>query len=101
MSNVVPFKPEEDKHHASGKARCLDCKYEWIAVLETPYTGSLECPECKLCRGGLKYPMAPNENVAAWLCNCGCDHFWIVKGGSLCVGCGAVSTFEQLIEADL
>jgi len=101
MSNVLTFNKKEDELHASGQARCIDCKYEWIAVLATPYSGSLECPECKSCRGGLKYPMAPNENVYAWRCNCDCDHFWVVANGVLCVGCGAVTTFETLLEAGL
>lgn len=99
MSNILSFGKIEDKPTAEGDAKCLDCKYEWVAIIETPYDSSLECPKCKSFRGGLTTPMAPNENTIVYKCNCGCNHFWVVNNGILCVGCGAVTTFSELDNA--
>lgn len=97
MSNVVQFGNQES---ASGEAKCVDCGHEWTAIAPIPYESGLECPECGLSRGGYKYPMAPNEGEIVYQCNCGCSHFWVIEGGILCVGCGAVTTFNELSMAN-
>lgn len=88
MSDVVNLSEEREKRqpHASGKARCLDCKHEWVAVspLDTYW---LQCPGCSLMRGKYLFPFEFADQLH-WTCACGNDLFYIMKDGCRCPNCG-------------
>lgn len=75
----------EREPHMSGKARCLDCKHEWIAVAPIG-TRWLECPVCTLTRG--RYVAQAERDVPHWHCNCGNDLFYATQDGVYCPNCG-------------
>lgn len=90
--NIVPLRPEKRDPHVSGKARCLACKHEWVAVAPVG-TIDFECPSCGLMRGAWMYPVQPHRDEKVWQCACGATTFWflILADGSnwlTCVGCG-------------
>ena len=80
--------------HMTGKAVCLDCRHEWVAVMpvtsDTTCIGAqwLECPECTLERGRFRFhTTSPGLH---WTCNCGCDLFFVTDKHFYCPNCGAV-----------
>lgn len=76
--------------HLSGKAQCLKCKHEWIAVAPTGCV-ALECPECKLAHGVMWAMVLPPDGEGIWQCNF-CEGVCFVyheRGVLVCVGCGA------------
>lgn len=87
MGEVISIDKYEP--HLSGKAQCLECKAEWEAV--TPIgTISMECPVCGLMKGVHKGIAVPQE---AWICNCGCYHFFANREGVHCCYCGVTQDF--------
>lgn len=102
-ADIIPLRgpsQDETEMHLSGKARCLDCGSEWVAVAPVG-TCYLECPQCKTVRGVLRAPIggSAEHGEGEWTCNCGCDVFKILgyPGGSfraiLCMRCGAPQQF--------
>ncbi len=95
---VVPFAPKEKtERHGTGKAKCLACKHEWVAVAPLPVTADLECPACGASRGVYQYPFDAAPDSAEWTCRCGNTlHKLIVRADhteyALCVGCGNAKT---------
>ena len=77
------------KGWVSGTARCVGCKHEWIAVVETGTT-ELECPECGAWKGVLLGTYLPAER---WECGCECDLFRITRTGATCINCGTTQEF--------
>jgi hypothetical protein len=80
MADIVPFKrKEEPDPHISGSAICIDCKHEWVAVVQkdshVENDGWLECPSCSTHKGRLKHPFAFGDSE--FVCNCGNKHFSI------------------------
>ena len=71
--------------HSSGKARCLACKHEWVAVAPTGVTW-MECPACSLERG--RFVAQHEREEPHWMCNCGNNLFYVVKDGYYCPNCG-------------
>jgi hypothetical protein len=69
----------------SGKARCLACRHEWVAVAPVG-TRWMECPSCTLERG--RFVAQVERNCAHWHCGCGCDLFYVVEDGIYCPNCG-------------
>lgn len=73
--------------HATGAARCMACRHEWVAVVPAG-TEWLECPACELVRGRMVFPCMP-ESSAVFTCNCGCQLFTVTPTGILCPNCAA------------
>jgi len=71
--------------HATGKAQCLDCHHEWVAVAPIGEVW-LECPACTLLRGRYVFPFV--RDGEEWACNCGNDLFHIKREGAYCPNCG-------------
>ncbi len=83
---IVPFKkPEEEKPTLSGTAKCLVCRYEWIAVAPIG-THWLECPICKHETSRFIAPVA--REGMHWQCLCGNDLFYIMPERTYCSVCG-------------
>jgi hypothetical protein len=73
--------------HVTGKAYCLECKSEWVAVAEQG-TVYLECPECGLEKGVFKCACLPADGCI-FQCDCGCCTFVIRDNGqAMCGLCG-------------
>lgn len=70
--------------HGSGKAYCLCCKHEWIAVAPIGVT-RFECPHCHSEKGIWKYEFIP-ETMRQ--CKCGNQLFYITPQGHMCPNCG-------------
>lgn len=81
---------QKREQHSSGKARCLDCKHEWVAVAPTG-TPWLECPSCTLFRGRF-VEHHEHGDKAHWECRCGNELFYILADGCLCPNCGRYQT---------
>lgn len=76
--------------HLTGKAKCLECKYEWVAIASIGCF-ELECPQCSLMKGAfinLSYPTEP-----VWHCNCGNTLFVITATHGVCSYCGMSQEF--------
>jgi Zn finger protein HypA/HybF involved in hydrogenase expression len=52
MENIVDFAAAKSARtpHATGDAKCLDCKHEWVATAPVGVV-RLDCPECGSTRG--------------------------------------------------
>lgn len=88
MGEVIDFRvkaaDEPAVPHLSGKARCLACRNEWVAV--TPVgTWTLLCPSCG-CDGHMIGEVVTDGDQ--WKCACGWLHFRIDKLGAYCPNCG-------------
>lgn len=76
---------EERQPHLSGKAKCLACKHEWVAVAPSG-TIWLECPSCSLERG--RYVAQMEKPVPHWHCKCENNLFYVTADGYYCPNCG-------------
>lgn len=83
---------EENTPHLSGRARCLQCKHEWIAVAPVG-TAWLQCPKCE-CENG-RFAAQVQRDGMHWHCKCGNDLFHITPEGSYCPMCGAETRGER------
>jgi Zn finger protein HypA/HybF involved in hydrogenase expression len=90
-AEIIPLQQakEEREPHLSGKARCLACKHEWIAVAPMGVTW-LECPACSLERG--RYVAQVKKEVPHWHCDCGNNLFYVTENGYYCPNCGLDQT---------
>lgn len=93
IDNVV--KLNDMRSHLSGKARCLQCGYEWVAVVPAGITTTFECPHCHTLKGVYENPCIPQRDVEIWTCNCGCDVFHITHESAFCIMCGAEQYFSD------
>jgi len=73
--------------HVSGPAVCVACGHEWTAVAPSGRFDELECGNCGLMKGVLKYGVVPEPT---WVCGCGCWLFTISgkTGNIMCWQCG-------------
>jgi DNA-directed RNA polymerase subunit RPC12/RpoP len=85
---------DDTSQWATGPARCMDCKHEWIAVAPAG-TRFFECPSCASGKGFFKHPFYPEEDTYSWACNCGNDLFFVQTDGILCPGCGTLQSFPR------
>ena len=86
MGAVLNFQKESP--HVSGKARCMHCNHEWVAVAPE-ITEWLECPECHLVRGHFVYPIC-RTSEPHWTCGCGNDLFHFTPDKTYCPNCGDI-----------
>jgi len=96
--NIISLADRRAGRLASGKAKCLACKHEWVAVVECPAV-DLECPECGCNRGVYKGAFTASEGDAVFTCNCGNTLFeYIAKRDGrhfpMCIGCGEWAVME-------
>lgn len=80
---------EPDDPHISGKARCIACAHEWVAVAPTGTTW-LECPSCHTEKGLYRFPC--EQDAAHWKCGCGNWYFAVTHEGYYCPNCGEWQT---------
>lgn len=89
MGDVVDI--NENKPHITGSVRCIECHYEWVAVVaeadwqKFPW---LECPKCKLEKGRFHGHFLPDDRNC-FHCNCGNELFYATRQGVFCPSCGA------------
>jgi hypothetical protein len=88
MSNVVSL--DSRRPHMAGEAKCLECGHKWAAAVAIGTVG-LECPSCNLPKGAMVGLAGPDDGVV-WMCNCGCDVFYIDTRGVRCLRCATVQT---------
>lgn len=89
MSNVVSI--EEARPHLAGKAVCLHCRYEFVAVAPVGEV-CLDCPECG-ARTGARMNGVLSDGPH-WTCSCGNQFFLIPKQGDIyCGNCGLSQVF--------
>lgn len=86
--SVLSFKrPDPVDPHMTGKARCIQCGHEWVAVAPVG-TVFLECPECRTEKGRFIGACAPQEGTEVRECNCGNQLFYLTREGHMCANCG-------------
>ena len=85
--NILDYKP-----HMTGKAICLHCKHEWVAVSPVG-VDTLECSECGLMKGVYSNIIMPET---AFQCGCGNCFFVISPDNFICTHCGDIKDFEDL-----
>lgn len=87
MGGVIDFEARklERSPHRSGKARCLNCKHEWIAVAPIG-TVDLQCTKCETFQGVFVGISA--TAFKQWRCQCGEYMFFIDEISPYCVHCG-------------
>ena len=84
MTKVINL--NEKRPHLVGIALCTSCKHEWPAILPVGINW-LECPECGLFSGRLKYKIL-REDYPHFQCNCGNQLFYLTPSGNYCPECG-------------
>ena len=89
MGNILQF-PSKEKEHLCGSALCLACKHIWEAVAPVGTICSLECPECGVFKGIFRGVTQPDGQ--RFVCNCGCDLYYIVLDGYQCLMCGVFAS---------
>jgi Zn finger protein HypA/HybF involved in hydrogenase expression len=88
MADIIDFNSRRTEPHLSGKARCLTCKHEWVAVVPVGVTTML-CPSCGHDGHMLGEVVTHDEQ---WQCHCGWSLFRIDRGGVYCPQCGDYQT---------
>lgn len=87
--NVVNFPTKEG--YITGKAKCIMCRYEWVATALTGTT-DLHCPACGSATGRyLNVVQLPGDH---WHCGCGNDLFYVMPDLTYCSRCGLKCTFK-------
>jgi predicted RNA-binding Zn-ribbon protein involved in translation (DUF1610 family) len=87
MGKVVAFAPKQDAGITlNGRARCLGCKHEWIAVVPAGTVTELECPQCGAEKGLMRFPCERSESH--WRCNCGNSYLLATPKHLYCPNCG-------------
>lgn len=92
MQNVVSLFHKKEHSFRSGKAHCVSCHHEWIAVTNDD-SDFIECPNCRTHKGKFKYPFSPNDDTLIWKCQCGNPYFLITVDGHFCPNCGKTQTY--------
>lgn len=98
MSNVVKFDPNANKPHSEGPMKCARCGHEWIQVCK--FEDRLlahECPECKL-EAGHYHGFGPEVGSLCFTSDCGCEFFYVTPEGVMCIGCGVLTAFSDLVD---
>jgi hypothetical protein len=93
MAEVISLSAvrEERAPHWEGTCVCLGCKHEWHGVGPIGVT-QLDCPQCELPKGVVKYPFGAQPGDLLFECTCGSEaltaytrtgRFWL-----RCMACG-------------
>lgn len=90
-AKVLAFPENNDTPHNAGKARCMTCGHEWVAVAPVG-TFWFECGECHSMKGHYIYHCSPTRGLM-WTCNCGGIAFGITKDETFCLNCSATQAF--------
>ncbi len=77
---------EETESTSTGKAVCINCRYDWEAVAPAGVEW-LECPQCHLMRGKFFHEHLRTSEMH-WHCHCGNDLFYMTPNGMYCPNCG-------------
>lgn len=77
--------------HNQAKANCINCDYDWIAVVKVGVT-EFECPKCKKMKGFFIETVIPHTEEI-WMCDCGCQLFYIGNISIYCSECGVEQSF--------
>lgn len=91
MATIINF-PQKEQYRLRGEARCFHCTHTWEAVCPVGTISSLECPECHTEKGVLIGLVEIPDNAARFVCNCGCDLYYILVDGCQCLLCGKIVT---------
>jgi hypothetical protein len=97
VTDIIPL-PQRTDPHLAGKAVCLGCRHEWVAVAPVG-TVALTCPACGTNKGVMLNLVSVEEPMSVWTCNCGCEIFKIVGDANkrfshvMCLHCGAAQDF--------
>jgi hypothetical protein len=96
MSNVVDISSRRHDPHMTGKAKCLQCSHEWIAVAPVG-TSEMECPSCSATKGFWRHLCNFESASAVFVCViCGCQAITAARYPDgvhlMCMGCGAEQT---------
>ena len=93
--NIVSFptKPEQEERWFEGKAFCISCKHEWMAVAE-PGSTPFECPNCSAVKGHWKYECTPHKDTLIRVCQCGNEYFLLTPEGHFCPNCGIYQIYD-------
>lgn len=97
MSEVISLQQarEERSPHWSGPCKCLGCGHEWHGVGPVG-THIVECPDCELMKGHVKFLFGPDTGDQFFMCNCGSEGLtaYIRKGRFriVCLACGVDHT---------
>lgn len=86
MSEIVDISALRADPHNTGKARCMACGHEEIAVAPVGVVW-MECSECHAMKSLFIGP-CEIEGAAHWTCNCGNDLFHATPEGFYCPNCG-------------
>lgn len=91
MGEVINIKQEDRNSpevcHLSGPCRCLVCGHKWMGVAPVGTVSRLECPSCGGEHGFFEVPPGLQDGTSRFVCNCGCDNFYILQDGYCCVRC--------------
>ena len=95
MAEVIYLDKKREKlsPHMTGKAKCIQCKHEWVGVAPQG-TIWLECPSCTLQKGAFIYACEPDNMKSIFTCNCGNEIFLIADNGTICTLCGTWQSFQ-------
>lgn len=113
--SVIPFAPkpkpvkELSDPHWHGKARCLACGYEWLAIARVGTLAAmpgedracLACPECTANRGVLLNHVYYQRAKGVFSCTaCSCTLFQIIltEDGSPCTTCAGCGTIRNALD---
>lgn len=91
--SVVAFKSREEPH-MSGKAHCIACDHQWMAVAPVG-TVFLECPSCHTEKGRFIGACSPDEGTEVRECNCGNQLFYLTREGHMCANCGIYQFYDK------
>ena len=92
MGDIVALRKEPKAPLVlEGKAKCLACKHEWVAITPSPVAAMFDCPACGAGKGVYTRGVLRDSDV--WQCNCGCSYFTITPRGTYCPNCAAWQNF--------
>lgn len=86
MAEIIGIDSLKPGEHNSGKARCMACRHEHVAVAPVGVVW-MECPECHAMKA-LFIGACERQGEAHWTCNCGNDLFHATPEGFYCPNCG-------------
>lgn len=92
MGNLIDMTDKLNNPHLAGECVCVACGHTWMGVMPVGRFDELECENCGLMKGVLKYGVVPEPTL---VCDCGCWLFTVSgkSGDIMCWQCGTVQRF--------